>query len=107
MVLNRNDLLKVIENSLDQKWEIITNDSHSIIFAANYEWISWNYGKQLTIIFSNEKILINCISFGRGNCNSPFHWFANRKVENKILAEFLYVLHNEKNNRQQQASANA
>ncbi len=80
-------------------WNIKRNNSQHIVLWKDYDWFSWDFGKQIIIIFSDNKILINCLSFGRGNLKSPFHWFVNRRIENRIITKLQLELQKEKNNR--------
>lgn len=80
-------------------WNIKRNNSQYIVLWKDYDWFSWDFGKQIIIIFSDNKIFINCLSFGRGNLKSPFHWFVNRRIENRIITKLQLELQKEKNNR--------
>ncbi len=76
----------------DGEWTVIKNNSKYVILSKGYNWYSWDFGKQITIFFLDDKILINCTSFGRGNTKSPFHWFANRRIENKLITKLEFKL---------------
>lgn len=82
---NRKHILKILEKT---DWKIDVNRSDLIIAQEDYHILSWDWGKELVIIFEKNEILINCISFGRSQMKSPFHWFVNRKRENEIMIKF-------------------
>jgi hypothetical protein len=82
---NRKRISKILKKT---NWEVRTNRSDLIIAQEDYHILSWDWGKELVIIFEKNEILINCISFGRSQMKSPFHWFVNRKRENEIIREF-------------------
>jgi hypothetical protein len=82
---NRKRILKILEKT---DWKINVNRSNLIIANENFHLLSWDWGKELVIIFEKNEILINCISFGQSQMKSPFHWFVNRKRENEIIREF-------------------
>ena len=82
---NRKRILKILEKT---NWEVRTNRSDLVIAHEDFHLLSWDWGKELVIIFEKNEILINCISFGQSQMKSPFHWFVNRKRENEIISEF-------------------
>jgi hypothetical protein len=82
---NSNLIKKVAEKN---NWSIqSTNQEMTIINISRQEFGSYG-GKQMTILYDDNDILANCISFGVGSSPSPFHWFANKKNVNKLKTEF-------------------
>ena len=82
---NSNLIKQIAEKN---NWNIqSTNQQMTII---NFSWQSsgTNWGKQITIIYDENDILVNCISFGISSSPSPFHWFSNKKKVNKLKKEF-------------------
>lgn len=53
---------------------------------------SWDWGRELTVIYDNDSILINCIALGRGDTPSPFHWHITLKEENRFVNELNTVM---------------
>jgi hypothetical protein len=90
-IANHQKCTKVLRE-LD--WKINVNKTDFIIANKGYDLASTDWGKQMVIIFDDQEILVNSIAFGRYSTTSPFHWFANRKRENKFIQKFL-----ENNNR--------
>lgn len=74
----------------DNKWVISSMNQQIIII--NFSWkdsgIGTDWGKQITILFDGNDILVNCISFGTHSNPSPFHWFANKRKVNTLISEF-------------------
>ena len=82
---NRKHILKILEKT---NWKINVKRSDLIIAREDFHLLSWDWGKELVIIFEKNEILINCISFGQSQMKSPFHWFVNRNRENEIIRKF-------------------
>ncbi|MEE9408709.1 MAG: hypothetical protein V3V28_11620 [Polaribacter sp.] len=82
---NSSLLKKIAEKN---KWNI--SDINQQILIINFSWQDFgtNWGKQLTILFDGNDILVNCISFGLHSMPSPFHWFASKRKLNKLKMEF-------------------
>lgn len=54
----------------------------------DWTWTSTNWGQEIVILYDKKDILINAVSYGKGEMKSPFHWFANRKIERNIQKKF-------------------
>ena len=83
---NSNLIKKIAEKN---NWNIFSSNQQMTIL--NLTWKESNgfdWGKQLTIIYDEKDILVNCISFGLHSSPSPFHWFANKRKINKLETEF-------------------
>lgn len=83
---NSNLIKKIAEKN---EWNIFSSNQQMTIL--NLTWKESNgfdWGKQLTIIYDEKDILVNCISFGLHSSPSPFHWFANKRKINKLESEF-------------------
>jgi len=100
-ILNLNTMKRIKGLSIEQNtnlikkiakknnWNIYSN-SHQMT-ALNFTWkesFGLDWGKQMTIIYDETDILVNCVSFGRYETPSPIHWFANKRRTNKLTAEF-------------------
>jgi hypothetical protein len=70
------------------EWELYRNNIQFAQASIDWNWSSFDYGKELVVIYENDNILINCVSFGRGDIKLFSHWFINRKKENEIIKEF-------------------
>lgn len=70
------------------EWELYRNNIQFTQATIDWSWISFDYGKEIVVIYENENILINCVSYGRGDLKLFTHWFINRKKENEIIKEF-------------------
>ena len=82
---NSNLIKKIAENN---KWNVqSTNQQMTII---NFSWkdAGTDWGKQMTILYDDKDILVNCISFGIASSPSPLHWFANKRKVTKLKSEF-------------------
>jgi hypothetical protein len=79
------EVCRVAANKLG--WEII-KDNADILVAKKYNSFKWDdSGKELVLIYKSNFILLNCVTYGRHNFKSPFHWFSSRKAERQIIEE--------------------
>lgn len=76
----------------DNKWVISSMNQQITIISFSWKdsGIGTDWGKQMTILFDGNDILVNCISFGTHSSSnpSPFHWFPNRRKVNKLKTAF-------------------
>ena len=82
---NSNLIKKIAEKN---KWIISANNQQISIINFSWKDSGTDWGKQMTILYDEKDILVNCISFGLFSSPSPFHWFANKRKVNKLTAEF-------------------
>ena len=82
---NKSILKKSIEGS---DWYVYVNNQQMTIFKKDWKWTSTNWGQEIVILYDNKDILINAVSYGKGEMKSPFHWFVNRKIERKFQQKF-------------------
>jgi hypothetical protein len=82
---NSNFIKKIAKRN---KWNISENNQHISIINFSWKETGTDWGKQITILYDKNEILVNCISFGLYSSPSPFHWFANRRKVNKLIKEF-------------------
>jgi len=69
-------------------WTIQINNDRIIVLTIPWNWLSSDWGRKITMIYDKRDILINITSYGMNNLKSPFHWFANRKLEKKFIENF-------------------
>jgi len=93
--LKRINGISRLENSIliqkiaeKNEWSISTNNQQISIINFSWQDSGTDWGKQMTILYDEKDILVNCISFGLHSNPSPFHWFANKRKVNKLTAEF-------------------
>jgi hypothetical protein len=83
---NTNLIKKIAEKN---NWNMYSSNQQMTILNLNWkESGGFDWGKQLTIIYDGNDILVNCISYGLHSSPSPFHWFANKRKINKLKTEF-------------------
>ena len=82
---NSNLIKKIAEKN---EWNISANNQQISIINFSWQDSGTDWGKQMTILYDEKDILVNCISFGLFSSPSPFHWFANKRKVNKLKAEF-------------------
>ncbi|PQV44726.1 hypothetical protein CLV33_11813 [Jejuia pallidilutea] len=82
---NSNLIKKIAEKN---EWNISANNQQISIINFSWQDSGTDWGKQMTILYDEKDILVNCISFGLFSSPSPFHWFANRRKVNKLTTEF-------------------
>lgn len=87
---NKDVLLTILDK---EGWMFSKNNDKILAANFGYHWYSWDYGKQIVVIFCGQDVLINCICWTQDGEGSPFHWFANRKTEKRIINEFETALH--------------
>lgn len=78
----------VMEISEDNNWRILTKNEKMTIIGFSWKESGMDWGKQMTILYDAEDILVNCISYGLFSTPSPFHWFANRKKVSRLKYKF-------------------
>lgn len=66
---------KVQEIFQDSGWKLAYNNRQFLVAATSVGFTHW--GRQFSVIFVKEKILINCVSFGLFHLVSPFHFFSD------------------------------
>lgn len=85
--LNKPELNKIIEDvSEDLKWNIHFSNSKAIVVKTDPDFLSGSWGEQITILFDNQKVLINSICDPEGE-SSFISLGRNKKNENKLIEE--------------------
>lgn len=69
-------------------WQASIHNRQVSIIPFSWRDSGTDWGKQITILYDKDDILVNCISFGIHAIPSPFHGFANRRKVNKLIASF-------------------
>lgn len=82
---NLSQIKKIAENNT---WNISSTNQQITIIDFSWQDSGTDWGKQMTILYDKNDILVNCISFGAFSSPSPFHWFANKRKVNKLITEF-------------------
>jgi hypothetical protein len=87
--ISRGKNLSLIKKIAEKNnWNVSANNQE--ISTINFSWQDsrTDWGKQMTILYDRNDVLVNCISFGLFSSPSPFHWFANQRKVNKLKTEF-------------------
>ena len=88
--VNRSTNRKTIKNLANTlQWQLIKHSQDLSILHKPVTFSSLDWGKNLYIIYDNNDILICCISFGKYDVVSPFHWFSNKRIVNLVKKEFI------------------
>lgn len=58
------------------------------VFIPKWSWFSTHYGREVTVIYQSNEVLINSTTFLLFDLESPFHWFGNRKIVKQFKTEF-------------------
>ena len=82
---NKTLIMKIGEKN---NWKIDSTNKQMTIINFSWKDVGTDWGKQMTILYDRNDILVNCISFGLHSTPSPFHWFANKRKVNKLRVEF-------------------
>ena len=82
---NSNLIKKIAEKN---NWNVYSTNQQMTIINFPRQNPRTDWGKQMTILYDENDILVNCISFGILSSPSPFHWFANKRKVNKLKMEF-------------------
>jgi len=82
---NSKEIKDIVEKN---NWKIYSNNQQMTIINFSWKETGTDWGKQMTILYDQEDILVNCTSYGLLSTPSPFHWFANRKKVSKLKSEF-------------------
>lgn len=78
------DLVKTAAENLG--WQKIYHNREFSGFTL-HDWFAWDWGKELTVIYNDDEVLVNVVALGRGAPYSPFHWIATINAENKFITE--------------------
>ena len=80
---------KIIKDiAKENDWNIRYSNQEITVITFPYKLSSTDWGKEMTILYDKNDILVNCISYGLHSSPSPFHWAANTKKVNKLKSEF-------------------
>ncbi|WP_299763744.1 hypothetical protein [uncultured Dokdonia sp.] len=82
---NLNLIKKIAKN---HNWNISSTNQQITIIQFSWQETGIDWSKQMTVLYDENDILVNCISFGFGSSPSPFHWFANKRKVDKLKIEF-------------------
>lgn len=88
---NRELLLEIIEK---HNWTERRKTKTLIIASPPFGLSALNWGRQFNFLLDRNHIYVNVISFGRFQI-SPFHWFADRYKERKIINEIKDKIRND------------
>jgi hypothetical protein len=69
------------------KWTNSKNNKDCDVFTPKWNWFSTHYGREVTVIYQGNEVLINSTTFLLSDLQSPFHWFADRRTEKKFKIE--------------------
>ena len=87
---NRKENMKLIENVCNRnEWKILHTDNHShVILIENFK-IAYHSGKELYLLYKNDRIYIRCLTYSMHNLKNPFHWNSQRKIENTFIEKLV------------------
>ncbi len=74
-------------------WKLQRHSKERSIISFSADLFSWS--REIVFIYDKTEILVNVTSFGLFKTKSPFHWFADRKTENKIEKEIFNSINND------------
>ena len=77
----------VTETLIDWKWNLFDNNKDFIVSFPN-EGIN-AAERQVNILFDNNEILINVITFSFRNLKTPFFWFQDGKIKRKLTLKIM------------------
>lgn len=86
-VKTNRQLVNTIAKNSD--WESRYNNSKFAIFTLPDSPLSLDWGREMTIIYNGNDVLINCACFGMRRIKSPFHWIAAKNIEKRFIREFI------------------
>ncbi len=66
------------------------------VFTPKWSWFSTHYGREVTIIYQSNEVLINSTTFLLFDLESPFHWFGNRRIVKEFKTEFEYEINKQR-----------
>ncbi|KOS04732.1 hypothetical protein AM493_00725 [Flavobacterium akiainvivens] len=72
-------------------WEVKHDSAAYTVFYRHNTFGSWDYGKEITVIYDAHIMLVNVISYGRYGTKSPFHYFGNKWFLNRFLKQLKAV----------------
>lgn len=64
-------------------WKNNKSNRNYNFFSPKWSWFSTHYGREITVIYQSNEVLINSTTFLLFNLESPFHWFGNRRIVRK------------------------
>ena len=72
----------------ENNWNVSSSNKDLTIIYFDWNMGSTDWGKEMTILYDKNDILVNCISYGLNSNPSPFHWAANERKVNTLKTEF-------------------
>lgn len=79
---NREIIRSIVKN---ENWNTYFDNKEIFSFGPK-RGFSWTHRREVTILYDNNDLLINSMSFGTRGLVSPFHWIEDRRVE-KFIAQ--------------------
>ena len=78
-----------IKNFIKKKnYSVLRKEQNYIKIEIHNMFSGFHWGRNMYIVFNDDNILINASTIDPFGFIIPFHFFGNRKIENKFLKEF-------------------
>ena len=87
---NRKENMNLIENFCDRNdWKILHKDNHSHVILIEKFKLAYHNGRELYILYKDDKIYIRCLTYAMHDMKSPFHWNSQKKIENIFIERMI------------------
>lgn len=67
----------------DLEYGVVTNNKNYLVAVLKPGLFAWH--RYIYVIYDDDKVLINCITYGLHGLKSPFHRMIDKKIINKII----------------------
>ena len=87
---NRTQNMNLIEDfCIRNDWKILHKDNHSHVILVEKLKLAYHNGRELYILYKDDKIYIRCLTYSMHDLNNPFHWKSQRKIENMFIEKLV------------------
>lgn len=80
---NRNWILEICK---EFDYGVVTNNKNFLVAILKPGLFAFH--RYVYVIYDKDKVLLNCMTFGRGDLKSPFHRMIDKRIVNKVVTEF-------------------
>ncbi len=84
--IDRKTNMELVQNVIEEKkWKLLKSDNHSHVIRIEKMKIGYHLGRELFILYEDEKIFVRCLTYARFDAIHPFHWISQQKIENSVV----------------------
>ena len=86
---DRRENIESVERICNKNnWEILHTDNHSQVIKIENHKIAYHSGRELYLVYQDNKIYLRCLTYSMHDLINPFHWDKQSEIENMIIENF-------------------